>query len=373
MKKVCLSLVMAMLVATASVHAAETSIKGTIYANWMMNQTNGYDNYHTFTVERAYFGAESKLSDYTFARITFDIRPEKFSTPATQIIDSDGDTVNVPAMTAYSGYPIILKYAYADWKVKPVAKYFRVRLGLQPTMYLNYMDGMWGRRYIEKNITDLNSWTSTSDLGVSFNFTLGPQGNLGEAGMSLLNGTKYSDFTDKNKNKDVNLYGKVTPFYNSGDFNQVALYAQAYLGTQNKTIGASDEASDWVNQIVSVGGKLAYRKTADLCFDANFRTLGQGAGKDEVKASGLSFWGDLYLNPLVPSSSLVKTLVLFGRADVYDPNTNADNDGNTLLIAGVECAPIKGVKASLDLRTKQYQKAGSDREQYLYLNTEFKF
>lgn len=360
-------------VLTASAFAAETSIKGTIYSTWMMNYTDGADHANAFSIDRAYFGAESKLSDYTSMRITFDIRPEMFNTSSTKVVDTDGDTVTVPALTAYTGYPIILKYAYADWKIKPIPQILKVRLGLQPTMYLNYMDGMWSRRYIAKNITDQNSWTSTSDLGASVNAALGPQGNLGEVGVSIFNGTKYSDITDKNKNKDINPYLKLTPFYNSGDFNQVALFAQYYTGTQNVAITSSTKASDWKNNIFSIGGKLAYQKTADLCFDVDFNTLGQGTGKADLKRSAYSFFGNLYLNPIVPATSLFNTLVLFGRVDAYDPNTDKSDDGNTMIIGGIECAPVKGVRASIDYRHIGYQDDTKAAQKYLYLNTEFKF
>jgi hypothetical protein len=365
-------------VVAGTTFAAETSIKGTLFSNWTMDKSDGKNNYNAFTIDRAYFGAESKLSDYTSMRITFDIRPERFSTSSTQIIDSDedtlqNDTITIPSLSAYSGYPIVLKYAYADWKIKPVAQVVRLRFGLQPTMYLNNMEGLWGRRYIEKNATDLNGWLSTSDLGVSALFTLGPQGSLGEAGFSILNGTKYSDFVDKNNNKDINLFGRLTPFYNNGDFNQVALVGQVYLGTQNRTLAATDDASDWQRQVISLGGKLAYQKKVDFCFDANFQTLGAGAGKDDQKQQALSFWGDIYLNSLVSSSSLLKTLVLFGRLDAYDPNTDVNDDGNSYFIAGLECAPVKGVKASLGLRNKSYQASGTKDEKYLFANTEFKF
>ncbi|MCX6834322.1 MAG: hypothetical protein NTW07_04180 [candidate division Zixibacteria bacterium] len=353
--------------------AAETSVKGTVYSNWTLDRSEGKDNYNAFTIDRAYFGAESKLSDYTSMRITFDIRPERFSTSATNLVDSEGDTVAVPSLSAYSGYPIILKYAYADWKIKPVAKVVRLRFGLQPTMYLNNMDGLWGRRYIEKNVIDLNGWLSTSDLGLSALFALGPQGYLGEVGFSILNGTKYSDFVDKNSNKDLNFFGKLTPFYNSGDFNQVAFVGQVYLGTQNRTLAETESASDWKRQVVSLGGKLAYQKAVDFCFDLNFQTLGQGVGKDDKKQQALSFWGDLYLNSLVKSSSLLKTLVLFGRVDSYDPNTDVANDGDSYIIAGLECAPIKGVKASLGLRNQSFEKTGEKDKKYLFADTEFKF
>jgi hypothetical protein len=359
--------------AAQSSRCAETSVKGTIYSNWSMNLTDGMNNYNAFTIGRAYFGAESKLSDYTFMRITFDIRPEKFSTSSTRIIDSDGDTVNIPAMSAYSGYPIILKYAYAEWKIKPIDKILKVRFGLQPTMQLNYMDNIWNRRYVEKGVEDLNSWLSTADLGASALVTLGPQGSLGEVGLSVLNGTKYSDFVDKNNNKDINFFGKLSPFYNNGDFNLVTFFGQVYLGTQNRTIAASEKASDWSRQILSFGSKLAYQKKVDFCLDLNFQTLGQGAGHEDLKQSALSFWGNIYLNALVPASSPLRSLVVYGRADLYDPNTNVDNDGNTLVIAAVECAPIKGVKGSIGFSNKSYQATGSTSEKNLFVNTEFKF
>ena len=358
---------------SASVFAAETSVKGTVYANWAMNLTHGANNYNAFTIGRAYFGAESKLSDFTSMRITFDIRPDKFKTPETSIIDSDQDTVRVPKLTAYAGYAVILKYAYAEWKIKPVARVVRLRLGLQPTMYLNYMESVWERRYVEKCTGDLNDFTSTSDLGFSALAALGPQGSLGETGISVLNGTKYSDFEDKNKNKDLNLFGKITPFYNNGEFNQVAFFGQVYVGTQNRTIAKSENASDWKKRLISLGGKLAYQKKFDLCFDMNFQTLGTGENRDDQKQRALSFWGNVYLNALAPASSPLRTLALYGRYDKYDPNTDVTDDGYGLLLAGVECAPIKGVKASVTYSQKSPEATGAVDEKAIMLNTEFKF
>ena len=358
---------------THYVWAAETSVRGTVYADWMMSLTDGADHYNAFTIDRAYLGAESKLSDYTSLRITLDIRPDRFSTPATTIIDSDGDTLKVPALTAYSGYPIILKYAYGDFKPKPVAKVLKLRLGLQPTMYLNYIEGIWNRRYIERSINDLNSWTTSSDLGLSALASLGPSGNFGEVGVSVLNGTKYSEVVDKNKHKDFNVFTKLTPFYNSGDFNQIAFVGQFYSGVQNRTILDTESGSDWKRQLASVGTRLAYQKKLDLCADVNFQTLGQGATASDLKQSGLSFFGNLYLDALLPSAKALRTLVLWGRYDQYDPNTDAVDDGYALVFAGVECAPIKGVKAAVVYRQTTLQAANSVVGKALMLNTEFKF
>jgi hypothetical protein len=358
---------------SASAFAVETSIKGTIYANWMMDLSKGAKNYNAFSVDRAYFGAESKLTDYTFMRITFDIRPERFSTAATKVIDSAGDTVSVPALSAYSGLPIILKYAYFDWKIKPVAQYLKLRLGLQPTPYLNYDETNWMRRYVAKMITDQNGWISTSDFGLAAITTLGPQGKLGEAELAILNGTKYSDVVEANKNKDFNLAARINPLYNNSNFDQTALFAQFYSGTQNKAIVAPVTASDWKRQITSIGGKLAYQKWVDVDFDLNFQSLGQGMNVSDLKQSGLSFWGNLYLNGVVPSTSIFRTLILFARVDKYDPNTSIANDGNTLTIAGLECSPTKGVRGAIVYKQTKYQASGINPVKALYLNTELKF
>ncbi len=357
----------------SSTPAAETSIKGTVYANWMMNLSKGMKNYNAFSIDRAYLGAESKLSDYTFLRITFDIRPERFLTSSTRVVDSNGDTVTVPSLSAYSGYPIILKYAYAEWKIKPVANYFKLRVGLQPTAYLNYAETYWMRRYIAKMITDQNGWISTSDFGVSAISTLGPQGKLGEVELSVLNGTKYSDIVENNSNKDLNLAARMTPFYNNSDFDQTAFFAQYYTGTQNKAIVSPVTASDWKRQIASVGGKLAFQKWIDVNFDLNFQTLGQGLGVADLKQQGLSFWGNLYMSGLVPENSIFRTLNLFGRVDKYDPNTSINDDGNTLTIAGLECSPAKGVRGAIGYKETTFQAANVDPQKFIFVDTEFKF
>lgn len=357
----------------SSAFAVETSVRGTIYANWMMNLSKGANNYNAFTIDRAYLGAESKLSDYTFMRITFDIRPERFLTSATKLVDSAGDTVTVPALSAYAGFPIILKYAYAEWKIKPIADYFKLRLGLQPTPYLNYTENYWMRRYIAKMIIDQNGWLSTSDFAVAAVGTLGPQGKLGEAELGIFNGTKYSDVVEANSNKDINLAARINPFYNNANFDQVALFGQFYSGTQNKAITSPVTASDWKNQIVSLGAKLGYQKWIDIDADLNWRTLGQGHGLSSIKQQGLSFWGNLYLNGIVPSSSILQTLILFARVDKYDPNTSVDKDGNTFVVGGVECSPIKGVRGSIGYKQTSFQAPNTDPQKFLFVDTEFKF
>jgi hypothetical protein len=87
----------------------------------------------------------------------------------------------------------------------------------------------------------------------------------------------------------------------------------------------------------------------------------------------LSFWGELYLSGVLPPTSFLRTLVLFGRADIYDPNTSVSKDGSTLIIGGIECAPVKGVKAAAGYKQSSFQASGINPLKFLFVDTEIKF
>ena len=137
---------MAVLLVLAAVHtsrAAETTVGGRIYGYWSMDLTDGADYANEFGVSRAYIDVKSKLSDFTTLRVTTDLRQ----------VDS------------YDGYTIILKYAFFDWKPKFANGAATVRFGLQPTHYIDNLHNLWGRRYLEKTISDLSGYMTSSDLG----------------------------------------------------------------------------------------------------------------------------------------------------------------------------------------------------------------
>ena len=364
MKKCITALVLsAALVSPAGLQAADTEVNGRVYSNWMMDLTDGADSFNEFAVSRAYVTVKSKLSDYTSVRITTDLR------------------------TIDDKYDIILKYAYLDWKPAFAYNYATARFGLQPTLYLDYLNKLWGRRYLEKTTGDLNKFLTSSDMGASVMIGLGQKSRYGLVSLTVFNGTSYSEVQEVNKQKDINAVVMVTPLENNPRLKNSALVAQYYRGTQNEAIEEVEvisedlmdttmvptEASDWKRELMSIGGLLAYNGTVDLGFDVNFTTQGKGPVEDEVKKSAMSFFGTLYLDALAESAPALRTLNLFGRVDMVDPNTDADNDGETLIIAGVECAPVKGVKASVNYRTTSFQDDSEDTESMLYLNTLVKF
>jgi hypothetical protein len=368
MKKLTIILSLLAVMAMAfSAYAVETTVEGRIYSSWWMNMTDttmAYDSsaidlkgWNQFSLDRSYVTVKSKLSDYTSLNITTDLRDSKDE-----------------AMGKFAGYMIVLKFGYVDWKMNFAPEKVSLRLGLQPTRYLDAVDNlMWGHRYVLNSTGDLNKLLTTSDLGATVNYNIGDKGKYGYAGLSVWNGTSYTDLNEMNKSKDINPYVVFKPLAGNPDFEKTLVAAQFYTGTQNMVIDTSMKASDYKRQIVSIGANLAYKELFNVGGEFWSNTLGQGPNSDDHKSSAISMFGNLKFKSLVGESSPLRTLGLFGRYDIADPNTDTDDDGSSLLIAGVECTPIKGVAASLNFRNKSYQAEGAKSESYLFVNTEFKF
>jgi hypothetical protein len=351
MRKIAVGLLIAcLLTPLVGSRATETKVSGRLYAHWMMDLTDGGGNANEFALSRAYVTVRSKLSDYTSVRITTDLR-------------QTGD---------FDGYNVILKYGYLDWKPALVQGVVTFRFGLQPTPYIDAMNKLWGRRYLEKTVGDDHAFLTTSDLGAGLIFSLGEKGNVGQIIANVWNGTSYTDIDELNKHKDFSGFIVLTPLRDNDDFKRSAIQGQAYFGTQNRVIGVDEQASDWDRSLFSFGGLLAYRNILDLGGDINFYATGQGPDTADLKETGYSFFGTLYLEDFVPDESLLRTLNFFGRFDMHDPNTDADDDAETLVIGGIECVPVDGFKASVNIRSVSYQDE-SPSQTYLYLNTHFEF
>lgn len=346
--------ILSILTTAASLQAAETKVGGRLFADWMMDLSNGADNANEFNVTRTYIDIKSKLSDYTSVRFTMDLR---------SIDDADTD---------FHGYTMILKYGYLNWSPKFTQNRATLSFGLHPTPYIDMMNKIWGRRYIEKTAGDKYKYLTTSDLGASLAVDFGAGRKYGFGSISVFNGTSYSDLNELNKQKDFNAYVFLTPFVSSADFAGSQFQAQIYTGTQNLDF-ANDttlkgNSSDYNRMLVSFGGTIAYQDIFSVGGDANFYSEGQGQNTDDHKMTAHSVFGTLYFGGLADESSPLRTLDIFGRIDLVDPNTDVSDDGNTLLIAGLECAPYKSVKTSVNFRQTSYQDDTKDSKSAIFMN-----
>ncbi len=343
----------------------KTTVKGRMYSYGMVDFSDANSNQSEFALSRAYVTLKSKLNKSTSIRITSDFKS----------IDDK--------------YNIILKYAYLDWKPTFTAGRAKLRFGLQATQYIDHMNKLWGRRYLDKTVSDGRKFLTSSDLGVSTIVGFGPKSKYGFVSLALLNGTSYSDVHELNNSKDINLVSLVKPLHQSKAFSKSTLLMQFYSGTQNKSLDdlmsidttatpldttiTAVNSSDWKRQIVSVGGLLAWKSIADLGFDMNYITVGEGAGQDAVKKRGISLFATLYMKKLIEQANFMSTLNFFGRVDFYDPNTVNDNDRETYSIIGIESVPMKGFKVALNYRMTNYQDSTRDSKSKIYVNTLFKF
>ena len=339
-----------------SLMAAETTVKGRIYSHWGYNMTDGADGENEFGLERAYITVKSKLSKYTSAQITSDLR-------ATDIGDGED---------AKRRYELIMKYIFIDWTPAFGKEVLKLRIGLLPLPYSVYQDDLWSRHYIAMNFSDINGLLTSADPGVSAIFALGEKGKCGSFSVGMFNGTSYTDLEEKNKQKSLHLFTNLKPLVDNPDFKKSTIGAQYFKGTQNIDLGDTLLASDYKKDVISVGALLAYRNLFNVGLDMGWNTTGQGIGVDDKKKSGISVFGTLFLSELAQDVELLKTLNLFGRYDSFDPDTDADDDAEQLMIVGVECYPTKGFKASINIRTKSFDN-GTQDENHLFLNTLFKF
>ncbi|NOY88163.1 MAG: hypothetical protein GXO93_02080 [FCB group bacterium] len=352
MKKTVIMLASLMLMGGAfNAKASETKVHGRMYGYWRMDVSGNANSENDFGISRAYVTVKSKLSDYTSVRITSDIKK----------------------VSGYEGYSIILKYGYFDWKPKFAHHDLKFRFGLQPTLYIDNMNKLWGRRYLEKTISDERKFLTSADLGAALMYRLGEKGKYGYMAANVWNGTSYSHTTENNKYKDFSGFVILKPLENNPDLKRSRIVAQYYYGTKNIALPDSLKASDYNRNLLSAGGMLGYRHTLDLGFDINWYRTGQGAHVNNITTTGFSFFGTLYFKQLVSEQSLMKTLNVFGRVDIYDPNTDMDNNAETVFFGGIECTPVKGFKAAINLRSTAFEDSSKDSKTYLYFNTLVKF
>ena len=64
---------------------------------------------------------------------------------------------------------------------------------------------------------------------------------------------------------------------------------------------------------------------------------------------------------------------VFMRYDIYDPNTDVDEDGSSYMITGVVFNCGNGLSMAPNMRTKSYENTDTDSETKYKLNIQYKF
>jgi hypothetical protein len=294
-------------------YSAETKVSGEIYAFYANDLTqNGHGKgYNKFDLSRVYITLKSTLSKEVSVRVTADV-----------------------ANMAGNARDIYLKYAYLDWNIEKVVPYSTIRFGLQQTGWIDYMNKIWGRRYVAKTLMDEYKTLPSADYGISYIVKF-PKG-YGHGSIQLLQGPGYKG-TEENRYKDISAFVFFRPLMQVPDLAASMVGGYYYKGFSDKPDITSDNKKDRLAAL----GSLAYGGIVRLSgeyFMSWDRT--DPGDTEDLKKDGISLYGDIRF-PMAKSTFL-KKMALVGRYDLYDKDKGKEDNESEYLIAGMEWQIVEG-------------------------------
>ncbi len=299
-----------------------------VFWNYHADLSENATKTSAFELKRSYFGYKYSFSENISTKITLDAG------------NNDGG----------SAYTVFLKIAQLDWKVSPGVK---LSMGLIGMKQFNDQENFWGYRYIKKSLQDQYGFGSSADLGINAEFKLSK--NL-KANFIVFNGEGYKNIQDADGQQKVG---------GSLIFNPVE-------GLTTKIYMDSQPAAD--SDAIGTMSLFAGYKTSNWRIGVEFNTLSNGETfskpAQDHDLDGLSFYSTYVIS---------KKVEVFGRYDQLSSNTlsgdieawNIARGGNQI-IAGIQVAPVKGLKFSLNYQGFSYDDDAITNNSLVFLNAEFK-
>ena len=319
MKKTILLLSATLFVLT-NINAQEGSPSVKIFSNFNydMSTEDGEDAFKEFEIKRSYLGYSYKIDDRFSTKITFD----------------------VGSNSAGSAYTAFLKIASLKWKTSDK---LTLNLGMVGTKNFKFMEKAWGRRYIEKSAQDKYKWANSADVGftadykISNNLTLDAQ---------VLNGEGYK----KIQSDDGLFRGGVGVTYNAGNNLSIRLHQDI---SPRSTYDDMHE-----NQRIT---------TAAIAYTTDKMTLGAEMDRMEnidnivdTEQEMMSFYG---------AYKMSDKYTFFARHD----DASETNQEGSYTIYGIERKVAKGVTIAVNMQSWTDAAEGSEAENTLFVNFEYKF
>ncbi|MDP2069601.1 MAG: hypothetical protein Q8K04_11645 [Lutibacter sp.] len=281
-----------------------------------------------FELNRSYFGYAYDFSKNISAKIIFDAGTD----------------------TGFSEYSILLKTAQLDWKV---AEGVKLSMGLIGMKQFNDQEDFWNYRYIFKSFQDEHSYGPSADLGVNAEFTVT---KTLKANFVVSNGEGYKKLQDEDGNQKIGG----------------SLVFQPIKGLTTKIYMDSSPTTD--SKTITSLALFAGYKATEWRLGAEYNKLNDGKKYSspavDHELDGLSFYATYVIN---------KKFEIFGRFDQLSSNIlsgeiiawNDENDGNQI-ITGIQYAPVKGLKFSLNYQNFSFDNSTIDAKSLVFLNAEFK-
>ncbi len=241
----------------------------------------------------------------------------------------------------------MVKDAWLKWK--NIFSGSDLVFGISPTPAFDVSEGAWGHRYLEKTIMDLNGIVSSRDLGVDL------KGKLDEKGTAkywVKIGNNSGNSPEANKYK--RFYGMLefdpSPNFLVTFYGDYAAYPKISFGSEMKDNSAFVGAA-FLNfrqkGSFSLGLEGYMKSRQNNTVNSDTTALASQNG------FGISVWAYVNFN---------ETIQLVGRFDTVDPNTDMNNDGKSMLLAGLQFNPVKNVSVTPNVQVFSYQKSGVDSD-----------
>ena len=299
-----------------------------VFWNYHADFSENASKTSAFEIKRSYFGYKYNFSEEISTKITFDVGSND-------------------AGSAYTAY---LKIAQLDWKIDPAVK---LSMGLIGNKQFKEQEDNWGYRYMFKSFMDENKFGSSADLGINAEFKISD--NL-LANFLIFNGEGYKEVQDSDGNQRFG--GSLVYMPIKGLTTKI--YADSH---------ATKDSDPITNLVFSVGyDSDKFRLGAEYNQMKNGKSFSSAAEDHDL--DGLSFYSTYIINSKVQFFARFDQLssnTLSGESEVW----NSAKDGNQT-VAGVQFAPVKGVKFALNYQGFSFDSANLDNESLLYINVEFK-
>ena len=320
MKKTILLLSTAFIISlNVSAQEGTPSVKIFSNFNYDISTEEGEQAFKEFELKRAYLGYSFNIDEKFSTKITFDVGS-----------NSSG-----------SAYTAFLKIASLKWRVSDK---LTLNSGMVGTKNFKFMEKSWGRRYIEKSAQDKYKWANSADLGLTVDYKLSDNISLDA---QVLNGEGYK----KTQASNGLFRGGLGITYIIS--TKLGLRLHQDISPRNTYTDSTD------SQYISTAS-IAYSGTNfSLGYEASLMQNTDNIIADEEE-SLISIYGTYKLN---------EDYTLFAR---YDDATETAKKGS-YTIYGIERQMTKGVTLALNMQSWTDAADGSETENTLYLNLEYKF
>jgi hypothetical protein len=328
-------LVCGLVLLSAGVASAQQSFNTTIYFDYTSFLSNNgpvtsaaKDNFFAF--RRAYFTYENKIND----NLKFRFRYDADNTANLTSVDiKTGSTKKDDKLRPY------VKHIYLDYAgLLPNSS---LKIGMTPTLTFESAEARWGYRSVAKtlvdgykDITGVEIDASSADIGASLTGSLA---KCVRYGVMFYNGAGYS-------HAEGDTYKKI-----AGNVQLIPVAGLSIIGymdyeKQDKDNSARtykiDGFVEMVKNLVLGAEYVVYQNDKYSTVDAA-----------RYDVSGLSIYGRYSVKPDV--------LSLFARFDSYEPNSKSSDDEMSLVIAGLDWAPVhKSMRLQPNIWIRSYANSG---------------